>query len=68
MLSPHPEHGRVLMTELTKAGRKAVADGAKVADAVELKMFSRPSTEVAGLLCELLKRCAVALDDEPSES
>ncbi|RFP20431.1 MarR family transcriptional regulator [Duganella sp. BJB488] len=61
--SPHPEHGRVIMTELTKAGQKAVADGAKAADAVERQMLSRLSTDEARLLCDLLKRCAAALDD-----
>ena len=66
--SPHPEHGRVIMTELTKAGQKAVAEGAKAADAVERQMLSMLSTEEARLLCELLKRCAAALGDEPSDS
>lgn len=61
--SPHPEHGRVIMTELTKAGQKAVADGAKAADAVERQMLSRLSADEARLLCDLLKRCAAALDD-----
>jgi DNA-binding MarR family transcriptional regulator len=62
--SPHPEHGRVIMTELTTAGQKAVADGAKAADAVEQRMLSRLSAEEAKLLCELLKRCAAGLEDE----
>lgn len=66
--SPHPEHGRVIMTELTKSGQKAVAEGAKAADVVERQMLSRLSTEEARLLCELLKRCAAALGDEPSDS
>lgn len=66
--SPHPEHGRVIMTELTTAGQKAVADGAQAADVVERQMLSRLSAEEARLLCELLKRCAAALDSEPSES
>lgn len=66
--SPHPEHGRVIMTELTKEGHTAVADGSKAADVVERQMLSMLSTEEAGLLCELLKRCAVALDGEPSDS
>ncbi|MYM93030.1 MarR family winged helix-turn-helix transcriptional regulator [Duganella vulcania] len=61
--SPHPEHGRVIMTELTKAGQKAVADGAKAADAVERQMLSRLSADEARLLCDLLKRCAAALDE-----
>jgi DNA-binding MarR family transcriptional regulator len=65
--NPHPEHGRVIMTELTKAGQKAVAEGAKAADVVERKMLSMLSAQEARLLCELLKRCAAALDDEPSD-
>src|ERR1700722_8601834 len=66
--SPHPEHGRVIMTELTKAGQKAVTEGAKAADVVERQMLSMLSAEEARLLCELLKRCAAALDDAPSDS
>jgi DNA-binding MarR family transcriptional regulator len=64
--SPHPEHGRLIMIELTSAGQQAVAQGAKAADIVERKMLSRLSTEEAGMLRELLKRCAAALDDEPA--
>jgi len=62
--NPHPEHGRIIMTELTAAGKKAVADGAKAADAVERRMLSRLSGDEAELLCELLKRCAAALDED----
>jgi DNA-binding MarR family transcriptional regulator len=65
--SPHPGHGRVIMTELTKAGQKAVAEGAKAADVVERQMLSMLSAEEATLLRELLKRCAAALDNEPSD-
>ncbi len=60
--SPHPEHGRVIMTELTTAGQQAVAVGAKAADMVERQMLSTLSAEEALVLCELLKRCAAALD------
>jgi DNA-binding MarR family transcriptional regulator len=66
--SPHPEHGRVIMTELTTTGQKAVADGANAADAVERQMLSALSAEEARLLCELLKRCAAALGVEPCGS
>jgi len=55
------------MTELTKAGQKAVAEGANAADVVERQMLSMLSAEEVLLLCELLKRCAAALDDEPSD-
>ena len=66
--NPHPDHGRVIMTELTQAGKKAVAEGAKAADVVERQMLSMLSTDEARLLCQLLKRCAAALSDEPSDS
>ena len=58
----HPEHGRVIMTELTTAGEKAVAKRAQAADVVEQLMLSTLSEDGKRLLCELLKRCAVALD------
>ena len=64
---PHPGHGRVLMTELTKAGREVVAEGATASDVVERQMLSLLSAEEAKILCELLKRCAAALD-VPSQS
>jgi hypothetical protein len=35
---------------------------------VERQMLSMLSAEEARLLCELLKRCAAALDDEPCDS
>lgn len=65
---PHPKHGRVIMTELTEAGQKTVAEGAKAADVVERQMLSRLSAKEADLLCELLKRCAAALCVEPSDN
>src|SRR5450830_628582 len=68
MRSPHPEHGRVIMTELTAAGQKAVVGGAKAADAVERQMLSTLSPEETRSLGELLKRCAAALDDKPYDS
>lgn len=55
------------MTELTQAGQKALADGAKAADAVERQMLCRFSAEDAATLGELLKRCADALDDKGYE-
>lgn len=58
---PHPDHGRVIMTDLTAAGRRAVADGSKAADVVERQMLSALSAEEAQLLKALLMRCASAL-------
>lgn len=60
--SPHPEHGRVIMSELTKAGQKVAAAGTVAADAVERQMLSGLSRSETELLNDLLKRCAVALE------
>jgi DNA-binding MarR family transcriptional regulator len=62
--SPHPVHGRVIMTELTKAGQKTVVAGSKAADVVERRMLSTLSAEEIRLLCDLLRRCAAALGQE----
>jgi DNA-binding MarR family transcriptional regulator len=62
---PHPEHGRVITTELTAAGRKAASQGAKAADVVERQMLSLLSTEETWLLRDLLKRCVAALEPRP---
>jgi DNA-binding MarR family transcriptional regulator len=64
--TPHPEHGRVIWSELTAKGKKTVADGANAADTVERQMLSGLSFEEAELLCKLLKRCAASLVDDPS--
>lgn len=66
--TPHPEHGRVIMTELTPTGQKAVADGAKAADIVERRMLSLLSDDEAKLLCDLLQRCAAGLDGTSSST
>lgn len=65
MRTPHPDHGRVIMTELTKAGQKAVVDGAKAVDVVERQMLCTLSTEEARLFSDMLKRCAAALEGQP---
>ena len=64
--TPHPGHGRVIMTELTEAGQKAVAAGTRAADVVERQMLSALSAKEAKLLRDMLKRCAAALEDQPS--
>ena len=62
---PHPEHGRVIMTELATAGQQAVAEGTKAAAMTERQMLSTLPAEEARVSCELLQRCATALDGEP---
>ncbi|MET3109386.1 DNA-binding MarR family transcriptional regulator [Oxalobacteraceae bacterium GrIS 1.18] len=65
--SPHEAHGRVIVTELTDSGRKAVRAGTAAADAVEQQMLSGLSPEEAKLLHSMLKRCSAALDSGPSD-
>lgn len=60
--SPHLIHGRIIMTELTKAGRKAVQAGAIAAEEVERQLLSGLSAQEAKLLGSLLRRCAEALE------
>lgn len=62
--TPHPEHGRVIMSELTKAGQKVVRAGADAAEAVERQMLSDLSKSEVAQLNALLQRCAAALDEE----
>lgn len=60
--TPHPEHGRIIMTELTEAGQKAARAGIVAAEAVERQMLAGLTADEAKLLGELLRRCADALD------
>jgi DNA-binding MarR family transcriptional regulator len=62
--SPHPVHGRVIMTELTETGRNTVDAGLIAAEVVERQMLSGLSKEEARVLNELLERCTVALQKE----
>lgn len=59
--SPHRVHGRIIETELTQAGRRAVETGTIAADTVERQMLSALSPEETSLLGSLLRRCAAAL-------
>jgi DNA-binding MarR family transcriptional regulator len=61
--TPHPEHGRIIMTELTKKGRAAALAGTIAAEAVERQMLSGLTKAEAELLRGLLQRCADALKD-----
>lgn len=62
--TPHPKHGRIIMTELTEKGRTAVGCGVVAADAVERLLLSRLTPEEAELFKDLLQRCADALGEE----
>jgi DNA-binding MarR family transcriptional regulator len=59
--TPHPEHGRIIMTELTKKGRSAAQAGVVAAETVERQMLSGLTDKEAELLRGLLQRCADAL-------
>jgi DNA-binding MarR family transcriptional regulator len=60
--TPHPDHGRIIMTELTQKGRKAAEYGIVASETVERQMLSGLTSEEARLLGEFLNRCAEALE------
>jgi DNA-binding MarR family transcriptional regulator len=59
--TPHPKHGRIIMTELTKRGRMAARAGLNAAEAVERQMLAGLTEDETKLLRNLLQRCADAL-------
>lgn len=60
--SPHPVHGRIIMTELTDAGVKAGQAGVIAADTVERQMLAGFTADETATLGSLLRRCGEALD------
>jgi DNA-binding MarR family transcriptional regulator len=60
--TPHPEHGRIIMTELTEKGCTAAHAGMIAAEMVERQMLADLTKDEAKMLSELLQRCAAALD------
>jgi DNA-binding MarR family transcriptional regulator len=60
--TPHPDHGRIIMTELTQKGRNAAEYGIVASETVERQMLSGLTSEEARLLGEFLNRCAEALE------
>lgn len=61
--TPHPGHGRIIMTELTDKGKSAARTGTIAAETVERQMLADLSADEARMLADLLRRCADALDD-----
>ena len=62
--TPHPEHGRIIMTELTDIGRTAAKAGTIAADTVERQMLAGLGASEIKTLAELLQRCADALGED----
>ena len=60
--TPHPEHGRIIMTELTEKGRTVAQAGMVAAETVERQMLSNLTDDEADLLRDLLQRCSDALE------
>ena len=59
---PHPEHGRVLQTYLTKIGEESVVRAHGLVEAVEERMLDRLSQDDQRRLLEALRSCAHALE------
>ncbi|PYB72304.1 MarR family winged helix-turn-helix transcriptional regulator [Rhizobium wuzhouense] len=62
--TPHPEHGRIIMTELTEKGKAAAQAGTIAAETVERQMLADLTDEEVKLLGDLLRRCADALEGD----
>lgn len=62
--TPHPEHGRIIMTELTAKGLTAAHAGMIAAELVERQMLAGLTKDEAKLLGNLLQRCAQALEPD----
>ncbi len=62
--TPHPEHGRIIMTELTEKGKAAAQAGIIAAETVERQMLAGLTGDEATLLSDLLQRCADALEGD----
>jgi len=62
--TPHPEHGRIIMTDLTEKGRKTAQAGMIAAESVERQMLAGLTKDEAKMLGELLQRCAQALEPD----
>jgi DNA-binding MarR family transcriptional regulator len=63
-----PGHGRVLRTELTKAGSRALERCDRAVDAVEREMLGDVDAIEASDLRDVLIRCGRALDFELAEA
>jgi len=62
--TPHPEHGRIIMTELTEKGRVTADAGMIAVETVERQMLAGLANDEAKLLGELLQRCSQALEPD----
>jgi len=56
-----PGHGRVIRTELTRAGHRALERCDRAVDVVEQEMLGDLDAHEAATLCDVLSRCGRAL-------
>ena len=61
-----PGHGRVIRSELTAAGKRALERCDRAVDAVEREMLGDLDVDDAANLRDVLLRCARALEGEPA--
>ena len=62
-----PGHGRIIRTELTKAGGRALERCDRAVDQVEQEMLSDLGADEVASLRGVLVRCGRALEHEPAE-
>lgn len=63
-----PDHGRILEASLTERGEEVIAACEEAANALEAKMCSKLQPQEAGVLDDLLRRCAEGLGVPISDS
>jgi len=59
---PHPEHGRILTTTITRAGKKLLTQAHERVEAVEERMLSGLDGRERQDLLEVLQRCSSKLE------
>jgi len=59
----HPEHGRIIQTVLTEAGRAKLAEAHQVVGAIETEMLDGFSGDEQTLLVGFLQRCSNNLEE-----
>jgi len=59
-----PGHGRILRTELTRAGRRALERCDRAVDVVERELLAGLDEDEKAFLCALLVRCGRALEHQ----
>ena len=62
--SPHPQHGRILCSALTKQGRRVLGEAGQRVQEIEHLLIAAVGTENVATFADMLSRCASGLSAE----